>query len=70
MAGIWSGVYWLKQKTALPVWVTVSPLVGIKFSHLMAAGVSVTILVLLEHSRRVGAVGTTQHPLFSPVASS
>lgn len=32
---------------------------GIEFLHLMAALVSVTILVLLEHSRGVDALGTT-----------
>lgn len=43
----------------------------IKFPQLMAAVavVSVTILVPLEHSRRVDAVGTTQCPQFTPVVS-
>lgn len=51
------------------MWVTASSL-GSSFLHLMAAVVSVTIFVLLEHSRGVDVAGTTQHPQFIPVAGS
>lgn len=45
MGGIRSGIYWLRQKRARLVWLTVSSS-GSSFLHLMAAVVSVTILVL------------------------